>query len=97
MSYSLINGTIHYELDLKNYEYTEEYIIENLSKLDLTDIFKYQKTLTFNFVINYLLNEKYQITSNEKDIVIDDILRYHPYLKKDYREYQNSNNVNTKN
>ncbi len=55
-------------------------LIKNINNMDLLDILK-SNTLSFDFVLNYVLNEKYQKTRKEKAITIDTVVNYQPHLR----------------
>ena len=63
-------------MDYTPFEYE---LIKNIYNIDLLDTLK-KYTLSFPFVINYILNEKYQITRKEKNITIDTVINYQPHL-----------------
>jgi len=67
----------------QEYSNQEKEFIKNIYSEDLLDLLKKNK-FTFNFIINYILNEKYQITRKEKNITIDTVLNYQPHLKEDF-------------
>ena len=75
--------------DLEKNKYNTSILINNISRLDMDTILKTQ-TLELDFVVNYILNDNYQITSHEKDIDILTVVRCQPHLKeKDiYNSYQ---------
>ncbi len=65
--------------DLYKNKYSIDVLIDNIDQLDLTIIIKTQD-ITMEFVNNYLLNEKYQITPEEKTIDLNMILLYNQKL-----------------
>ena len=58
----------------------EDAIIKKLDELSLVSIIKYKKNLSLNFIIKYILNDKYYGLSEEYDIDILMILKYQPHL-----------------
>ncbi len=68
------------------YNETEKYLIENINSLDLLYVLKTYPGLSFEFVINYLLNEKYQTTRKERNITIDTVVNYQPHLTSKIKE-----------
>ena len=67
---------------LLNEEYDMEILKHNINKLDLFTVMNTQ-ILTAEFCIDVILNEEYQITSEEKTIDIYDILNRQPHIKKE--------------
>lgn len=63
-----------------NYSETENQLIQQIDSIDLLSILRTCNNLSFEFVINYILNEKYQKTRKEKDITIDTVANYQPHL-----------------
>ena len=62
---------------------SEKELIEKIDELSLVDILKNKKNLSLNFVVNYILNEKYCGMSEEFDIDISKVITYQPHLKYD--------------
>ena len=62
------------------YTETEIKLIEQIEYLDLLDILKTYNDLSYEFVINYILNEKYQKSRKEKNITIDTVACYQQHL-----------------
>jgi hypothetical protein len=75
-----------------NYTEEEIKIIKNIGSYDMLDLLK-TKTLSFDFVINYILNEKYQISRKEKNITIDTVVNYQPHLKDIFIKILKDNNM----
>jgi hypothetical protein len=71
---------------MSNYTNDELVIIKSINSYDLKDLLKYKK-LSFDFCVNYILNEKYQITRKEKDITIDTVINYQPHLKEQFMKF----------
>ncbi len=70
-------------MDLYNNKFNIETLEKNINKLDLNTILSTQ-TLTVDFCINYIMNEKYQCFA-EEDIDIFQILKKQKHLKfKDF-------------
>ena len=66
-------------LDLYNYKYDRQTLKDNIYSVKLIDIVKTQ-TIDVDFVVRYILNEKYQL--HEDDCVTtEDILKYQPQIK----------------
>lgn len=68
-------------LDLHNVKYDIDTLKKNIYAISLIDILKTQ-IITEDFAVNYLLNEKYQLTREEELITIDDIIKYQPHLSE---------------
>jgi hypothetical protein len=66
-------------LDLYSFRFPDNILEKNIDFLDLTTLLKTQ-ILTYDFVVRYVLNEKYQITPEEKTIDIYDVVRNQPHL-----------------
>lgn len=73
-----------------NYSETENQLIQQIDSLDLLFIIRTYNNLSFEFVINYILNEKYQKTRKEKDITIDTVANYQPHLIPKINQVLNS-------
>jgi hypothetical protein len=61
------------------YSNKENELISSINKLDLLTILK-KETLSFEFVVNYILNEQYQKSRKERDITIETVINYQPHL-----------------
>jgi len=68
--------------DLYFKKYSMEVLEYNIENLLLYAILKTQY-LTKEFVVDYILNEDYQITEEEKYIDESIVIRYQPHLKID--------------
>ena len=66
-------------LDLYNNKYDLEILKQNIYAVNLIDILKTQ-TLTSDFVQKYILNKNFQLTKEEEDITIMDVIKYQPHL-----------------
>jgi len=70
-------------IDLHNTKYDISFLEKNIYNLNLLDLIKTQK-LTINFVLKFVLNKNYQLTKEEENITIMDILKYKSHLKEKY-------------
>jgi hypothetical protein len=66
-------------LDLFNNQYDLITLKKNIYALNLIDIIKTQQ-LDADFVLKYILNKNFQLTKEEEDITITDILKWQPHL-----------------
>ncbi len=66
-------------LDLYSFRFPNHILEKNVNFLDLITLLKTQ-TLTYEFILEYILNEKYQITPEEKTIDIYDVIHNQPHL-----------------
>ena len=66
--------------DLYKNNYDIQTLIDNISSLSLITILRTQH-LTYDFCIDYLLNEKYQIIEEEKYLDIFDVCEHQTHLK----------------
>jgi hypothetical protein len=78
----MINTNKIINLDLYSSLYTSDILQQNIDALDLLTIIKTQ-TLSYEFIINFILNEEYQITPEEKTIDIYDVVRNQPHIDID--------------
>ena len=60
----------------------EEEFIKNLESISLVKLVKQEK-LSLDFICNYVLKEKYQITPEEKEIDIFFVLAYQTHITLD--------------
>jgi len=69
-----------------NYIYSikENELISSITQVDLLDILK-KETLSFEFVINFILNEQFQKTRKEKDITVETVINYQPHLTDKFK------------
>ena len=69
-----------------NYIYSikENELISSITQVDLLDILK-KETLSFEFVINYILNEQFQKTRKERDITVETVINYQPHLTDKFK------------
>jgi hypothetical protein len=58
----------------------EKNFINNIYSIDLLDLVK-SEVLSFEFVLNYVLNENYQKTRKEKNITVQTVINYQPHLR----------------
>lgn len=80
-------------MEQTNYTERELQLINTIDTVDLYDIVREEK-LSFDFVINFVLNEKYQKTREERDITLSTIYCYQPQLRKQINELLQKNNTN---
>jgi hypothetical protein len=66
-------------LDLYEYKFPINVLESNINSLDLRTLIKTQD-LTYEFVINYVLNDDYQITPEEKTIDMYDVVYNQPHI-----------------
>lgn len=66
-------------LDLYSYIFPLTILEKNIDNLDLKTLIKTQ-TLSYDFIIKYILNEEYQITPEEKTIDIYDVVYNQPHI-----------------
>jgi hypothetical protein len=78
--------------NIYNYSETEKQLINNIDSYDMLDILHTYKDLSFEFVINYILNEKHQKTRKDRDITLNTVANYQPHLINKIMEIINSNN-----
>jgi hypothetical protein len=69
-------------LDLYLSQYSSDILEKNIDALDLLTIIKTQ-TLKYDFIINFILNDEYQITPEEKTIDMYDVIRNQPHIDID--------------
>ena len=62
-------------------KYDRETLKNNIYNFNLVDILKTQ-TIDASFAVKYLLNTKYQLEANEKQITPKMILHYQPHINK---------------
>tara|TARA_B100000524_G_scaffold16219_1_gene8671 strand:+ start:6869 stop:7135 length:267 start_codon:yes stop_codon:yes gene_type:complete len=68
--------------DLKNNQYDMKILEENIDNLEL-DVILSTQTLTLDFIVNFILDEKNQKTTKEKDIDLQTILCDQPHISKE--------------
>ena len=66
---------------LKNCKKDEKYLIENIKSLSLRIILDTQ-ILSAHFCAQYILNDIYQTTAEERNITIDDVLLKQKHLSE---------------
>jgi hypothetical protein len=64
---------------LYNTKFSIDALIRNIYLFNLKEILKTQD-LTEEFIVNYILNPKYQLTEEEKSITILDVLKNQPKI-----------------
>jgi hypothetical protein len=69
-------------LDLKNNKYSMEILKENIYATGLLEILHTQN-ITEEFAVNYILNNKFQLTDEEEKITIEYVMQKQPHLNKD--------------
>jgi hypothetical protein len=69
-------------LDLDNKQYSMIELRNNIYMVGLFHILRTQK-LTEEFVINYVLNKKFQMTDDEEKITVQYVLEMQPHLDID--------------
>ena len=69
-------------LDLLNNKYSMEVLKQHIFVLNLIDILKTQH-LTGEFVNDFILNKDFQLTEEEQNLTIKDVLLYQPHLIND--------------
>lgn len=62
-------------IDLYSNKFPIDILEKNIHNLDLLTLIKTQD-LTYDFIINYVLNQEYQITPEEKTIDIYDVVNF---------------------
>ncbi len=67
-------------MDLFTRQYSLDELKQNIYALKLIDILKTQ-ILTARFVAHYILNPIYQLTKEEEQLTITDVLFFQPHLK----------------
>lgn len=67
----------------KQYNISE---LEHIVKYTGTRLWTIVRTqyLTYDFCMNYILNEEYAVLDTDQYISIDDIVQYQPHLSKDF-------------
>jgi len=66
-------------LDLYNNKYDRQTLKDNIYAVKLIDILKTQ-TLDVTFVVRYILNDKYQIDTEDELITLKMVLQYQPHI-----------------
>jgi hypothetical protein len=69
-------------LDLKNNKYSMDVLRENVYATGLFEILHTQ-TITEEFAVNYILNERFQLSDEEEKITIDCVIKLQPHLNKE--------------
>ncbi len=68
-------------LDLYNNKYDRQTLKDNIYAVKLIDILKTQK-VDLSFAVRYILNSKYQLTDEEREINAYTVLKYQPHIDK---------------
>ena len=76
-------------LDLYNKKYSRQELKAHIYAVKLMDILKTQ-IIDVTFAVRYLLNDKYQLSDDDKVITSQIILKYQPHIT--YQELQSSLN-----
>ena len=71
--------TIISNLDLYSFNFPIHVLEANIDSLDLRTLIRTQ-TLSYEFIIKYILNDEYQITPEEKTIDIYDVVNNQPHI-----------------
>jgi hypothetical protein len=66
------------------YSIKENELISSITQVDLLDILK-KETLSFEFVVNFILNEQFQKTRKERDITVETVINYQPHLTDKFK------------
>jgi hypothetical protein len=69
-------------LDLYSNQYDEQILVHNMCKLSPHSILTTQSNLSNNFIWNYVLNKKYHIFREDRDITLQEVLNYYPDFAK---------------
>ena len=69
-------------LDLTNKSYTTKVLTFHIYENSLVEVYKTQ-TLSKEFVADYILNPEYQLTEEENQITIHNVLEYQRHLSLD--------------
>jgi len=72
-------------LDLYKQQYDRQTLKAHIYEVKLMDILKTQK-IDAKFAVRYILNSKYQLLSEEEDIVSYTVLKFQPHIT--YEELQ---------
>jgi hypothetical protein len=67
--------------DLYKQNYSYEILKANIYVVSLIDILKSQK-LTLEFCVKYILNKDYQLTEEENNITLNNVLFFQPHILK---------------
>ena len=76
-----MNKNVNPNSILNSYKKDEKYLIENIKSLSLRTILNTQ-ILTAHFCAQYILNDKYQTSVEERNITIDDVLIKQKHLSE---------------
>jgi len=69
-------------IDLYLKKYSRQTLKANIYTVKLLDILKTQ-IIDATFAARYILNEKYQLHKDDKNITFDIVLKYQPHIRKD--------------
>lgn len=69
--------------DLYKYHYfSEQNLIENIEELFPSTILKTQKNISDDFIVKYILSEKYAKIREDREITINELSNYFPNFSK---------------
>lgn len=69
----------YYMIDLYENKYDEATLKMNIYAVSLLSILKTQ-TISEDFALTYILNKKFQLTKEERNITVYDVITYQPHL-----------------
>jgi hypothetical protein len=69
-------------IDLNSKQYSMDILKKHIYEVNLWDIIKKQK-INEKFVVQYILNPRYQLTESEMCLNINDILFFQPNLNRE--------------
>ncbi len=82
----------YYMIDLEKNKYDEVTLKKNIYAVSLLSILKTQ-TISEDFALTYILNKKFQLTEEERDITVYDVITYQPHLNLSSLTEKNNNDV----
>ena len=74
--------SINNKLELTNNQYSMDILKENIYAVGLIDILKTQK-IDEEIAVDYILNNRFQLTDDEEKITIEYVMKMQPHLNKD--------------
>lgn len=69
-------------LDLENNHYSMDILKENIYAIGLFEILHTQK-INEEFAVNYILNNRFQLSDDEEKITIECVMELQPHLNKE--------------
>lgn len=69
----------YYMIDLEKNKYDEATLKMYIYSVSLLSILKTQ-TISEDFALTYILNKKFQLTKEEREITVYDVITYQPHL-----------------